>query len=58
MYTVDALFDNDALLTISYSTFLKGMCHTTGSACPKWAICGVGLRVIKGAGSREFQESF
>jgi hypothetical protein len=42
---VDDRFDYDALLSISYSTFRKGMFHITESACPKWAIWGERLKV-------------
>ena len=38
MHTIGDTFDQGALLTISYSTFQKGMCHKILSACPKWAM--------------------
>ncbi len=36
--TIGDTFASYVLLTISYSTFQKGMCHKTMSACPKWAM--------------------
>jgi hypothetical protein len=54
--TVDDLFDQYALLHISYSTCQKGMCHRTVLACPKWAMRGERLMVHEGTGSRGFQK--